>query len=319
MILVTGASGFVGSAVLRKLSTEDGVAVRGSVRKPLVPNEAVADVVCVGDLGAQTDWTGALRRVNGVVHTAARVHFMRETARDPLTEFRRVNVEGTAQLARQAAAAGVRRMVFISSVKVNGEATQPGHPFHADDAPAPSDSYGVSKLEAEQRLREISARTGLEVVILRPPLIYGPGVRANFRTMMRWVSKGIPLPLGAVRNVRSLVALENFVDLIALCLHHHAAAGQTFLVSDGEDLSTAELLRRLGNALGKPARLMPVPMALLELGAALAGRKDIAQRVCSSLQVDISKTRQLLGWEPPITVDDGLRKTAQGFLHETSG
>lgn len=254
-----------------------------------------------------------------MVHTAARVHVMRETASDPLAEFRRINVEGTAQLALQAAISGVRRMVFISSVKVNGEATQPGHPFQADDAPEPKDAYGVSKLEAEQRLREISARTGLEVVILRPPLIYGPGVRANFRAMMRWVSKGIPLPLGAVRNLRSLVALDNFVDLITHCLHHQAAAGRTFLVSDGEDLSTTELLRRLGDALGKPARLMPVPVAWLEFSAALTGRKDIAQRLCGNLQVDIGKTRQILGWDPPVSVREGLRRTAQGFLRETSG
>jgi UDP-glucose 4-epimerase len=251
--------------------------------------------------------------ITTVVHLAARVHVMRDTEAYPLAAFRVVNVVETLSLARQAAAAGVRRFVFISSVKVNGETTQPGHPFTADDAPAPLDPYGISKMEAEQGLRQIAAETGMEVVIIRPPLVYGPGVKANFSAMMRWLQRGVPLPLGAIDNQRSLVALDNLVDLIITCISHPAAANQTFLVSDGEDVSTSELLRRMGRAMGRPARLLPVPAGLLKLAATLAGRRDMAQRLCGSLQVDIEKTRQLLGWSPPLTLDQGLKKAAQGL------
>jgi UDP-glucose 4-epimerase len=237
---------------------------------------------------------------------------MHDTAADPLTAFRAVNVEGTLNLARQAAAAGVKRFVFVSSVKVNGEATLPGQPFTADDAPAPLDAYGISKMEAEQALREIALQTGMEVVIIRPPLVYGPGVKANFAAMMRWLQRGVPLPLGAIHNQRSLVALDNLVDLIVTCLTHPAAANQTFLVSDGEDVSTTELLRRMGRAMGRPARLIPVPVSWLKLAAALVGKRDVAQRLCGSLQVDIEKTRRLLGWTPPLTLDQGLKKAATG-------
>jgi nucleoside-diphosphate-sugar epimerase len=279
---------------------------------------AGASVVTVGDLSAQTDWSAALAGVEAVVHAAARVHVMQEAAADPLVEFRRINVQGTLQLARRAAAEGVRRFVFISSVKVNGEATRPGHPFTADDAPAPLDAYGISKMEAEQGLREIAAQTGMEVVIIRPPLVYGPGVKANFQSMMRWLTRGVPLPLGAIHNHRSLVALDNLVDLIVTCVDHPAAANQTFLISDGEDLSTTQLLQLMGQALGKPARLIPVPTGLLTLGATLIGKPAIAQRLCGSLQVDISKTRQLLGWSAPVSVDEGLRKAAEGYWREAS-
>ena len=252
-----------------------------------------------------------------MVHTAARVHLLRDGAADPLAAFRRVNVQGTLDLAQQAAAAGVRRLVFISSVKVHGETTALGTPYFADDAPAPRDAYGSSKMEAEDGLRSIAATSGMEVVIIRPPLVYGPGVKANFQVMLRWLSRGMPLPLGAIHNQRSLVALDNLVDLIVTCTHHPAAANQTFLVSDGEDMSTTQLLRRLGQAMGRPARLIPVPPALLKAGAAMLGKPGLAQRLCGSLQVDITKTRQLLGWSPPISVDEGLRRAAKGFRHET--
>ena len=260
----------------------------------------------------RADWRKALAGCQVVVHLAARVHVMTDTAKNPLDEFRQVNVKGTLNLARQAAAAGVRRFVFVSSIKVNGEATEPGHPFTAEDTPAPLDAYGISKMEAEQGLREISAQTGMEVVIIRPPLVYGPGVKANFAAMMRWLARGVPLPLGAIHNQRSLVALDNLVDLIVTCIAHPAAANQTFLVSDGQDVSTTELLRRMGRAMKRPARLMPVPAGLLEWTAALVGKRDVAQRLCGSLQVDIQKTRQLLGWNPPLTLDQGLKKAAEG-------
>ena len=239
---------------------------------------------------------------------------MSENASDPMAEFRRVNVNGTRQLARQAADAGVRRFIFVSSVKVNGEHSLAGRPLTAADAPAPLDPYGISKLEAEQALQALSTETGMEMVIVRPPLVYGPGVKANFGSLLRWLSKGWPLPLGAVHdNRRSLVAVDNLADLLLTCVDHPAAASQTFLASDGEDLSTTELLRRMGQALGKPARLLPVPPALLRWGATALGKADIAQRLLGSLQVDITHTRQTLGWTPPITVDEGLRRAVAGM------
>jgi UDP-glucose 4-epimerase len=267
----------------------------------------------VGELLPATDWGQALQGVDAVVHCAARVHLMQDDATDHLQAFREVNVYGTLNLANQAAQAGDRRIVFVSSIKENGEASQPGQPFSADDVPSPLDPYGVSKLEAERGLRKIEAQTGMEVVIVRPPLVYGPGVKANFASMLRWVASGMPLPLGAIHNARSLVALDNLVDLLVTCLKHPAAAGQTFLVSDGEDVSTTELLRCTAQAMGKKALLLPVPASLLELCATLLGKRAVAQRLCGSLQVDISKTSRLLGWIPPLTLDQGLSKAVEGM------
>jgi nucleoside-diphosphate-sugar epimerase len=265
-------------------------------------------------LSSDTDWTNALRNVKQVVHLAARVHIMNDTSSDPLAEFRRVNVEGTANLARQAAAAGVQRFVFLSSIKVNGEFTVAGQPFTADDVPAPQDPYGISKHEAEQSLRQIADETGMEVVIIRSPLVYGPGVKANFAAMMRWLARGLPLPLAAAtQNRRSMVALDNLVDLIVTCLHHPAAARQTFLVSDGEDLSTVDLLRRMGVAMGRAARLFYVPTACLKLAAKLVNKPGIYQRLCGSLQLDITKTRQMLGWAPSVSVNEGLQRATEGL------
>jgi nucleoside-diphosphate-sugar epimerase len=287
--------------------------VRGAVRSLCSPPDG-AETVVIGSLSSETEWTVALSKVEQVVHLATRVHVMNDKSSDPLAEFRRVNVEGTAALARQAAAAGVKRFVFLSSVKVNGEFTEAGQPFTADDVPAPEDPYGVSKHEAEKLLRQIAAETGMEVVIIRPPLVYGPGVKANFESMMRWLARGVPLPLAAVtENRRSLVALDNLVDLIMTCLNHPAAANQTFLVSDGEDLSTAQLLKRMGAAMGKLARLFYVKPALLKLGATVLNKPAIYQRLCGSLQLDIAKTRKMLDWTPPVSVNEGLRRAAEGF------
>ena len=309
-VLVTGASGFVGRSFCAELALH-GLTVRGMTRSSVDLPKGVQKAITV-DLNGHTDWRDALDGCDLIVHLAARVHVMHETTGDPLAEFRRVNVLGTLNLARQAAAAGVRRFVFISSVKVNGESTQTGVPFTADDTPAPLDAYGVSKMEAEHGLREVAAQSGMEVVIIRPPLVYGPGVKANFAAMMRWLQRGVPLPLGAIHNQRSLVAIDNLVDLIVLCLKHPAAANQTFLVSDGEDVSTTALLFRMGQAMGRPARLLAVPSSVLKLAGALLGKSDVVQRLCGSLQVDIAKTQDLLGWTPPVSLDEGLRRTALG-------
>lgn len=268
----------------------------------------------VPEIDGTTKWTEPLARVSGVIHLAARVHAVRDFSADPLAEFRRVNVEGTLNLARQSVANGVRRFIFISSIKVNGEGTPLDQPYSADDVPSPLDPYGISKHEAELGLMRLAETTGLEVVIIRPVLVYGPGVKANFLSMMRWLHKGIPLPLSSIHNLRSFVALDNLVDLIITTLHHPAAANQTFLVSDGEDLSTPTLLRQMAAALGIRSRLFPMPTSVLRFGARVLGKADFAQRLCGSLQVDIKKTRRLLGWAPPVSVDDALERTAQYFL-----
>lgn len=317
-ILLTGATGFVGARILERLDASGKYSVVAAVRKSTGQCPDTAVQVVIEDLAGDTEWSAALSNVNVVVHCAARVHVMDEQAADPLSEFRRVNVDGTLNLARQAAAAGIKRFVFMSSIKVNGEATPSGRPFAASDTPAPIDPYGISKQEAEDGLRQIAAETGLEVTIIRAPLVYGPGVKGNFRSMMAWTQKGVPLPLGAVHNRRSLVALDNLVDLIATCIDHPAAANETFLVSDGDDLSTTELLRGLGQALGRPARLLPMPAPVLTGAAALMGKKAIAQRLCGNLQVDISHTRDVLGWQPPVSMDEGLRRTAEAFLAEST-
>lgn len=305
MILVTGANGFVGSAVVAAV-VRRGERVRAAVRQTPLVVIPRAEYTIGPDLGAGGTWRPALTGVECVVHAAARVHVMADSAANPLAEFRRVNVAGTVQLARQAAAEGVKRFVYISSIKVNGERTEAGHPFHSADQPAPKDAYGVSKLEAEIALREVADSTGLEVVVIRPVLVYGPGVKANFLSMIRWIERGVPLPLGAVHNSRSLVAIDNLVDLINTCIHHPLAAGETFLVSDGEDLSTPQLLRRMGDAMKRTVRLVSVPIPILTLGASVVGKRDYLERLCGSLQVDIDETRRLLDWTPPVSVDSAL-------------
>ncbi len=315
VIVVTGASGFVGGAVLEAAAKLPRVFVR-AVFRGAVPawdfaNERVS-VVVVPTLAASTDWSAALADANVVIHCASRVHVMCETESDPQAVFRAVNVDGTENLARQAAARGVRRFVFVSSIKVNGERTHRGRPYFAEDAPAPEDSYARSKTEAEDRLQQIARESQMEVVIIRPPLVYGPGVKGNFRTLVRLVARGLPFPLGrATDNLRSFVALDNLVDLMLTCVTHPKAGNQVFLVSDGQDISTAELLRRIGKALDRPARLIPVPTSWLAFVATALGKQASAHRLLGSLQADISKTRALLDWTPPISVDEGLRQLAK--------
>ena len=315
-VLVTGATGFVGGALVKRLASEyPGGDVLAVVRRSGVTLPENVRPILVGDLLPTTDWGMALQNVEIVVHCAARVHMMKEEVRDSLEIYRLVNVQGTLNLARQAAQAGVRRFVFISSIKVNGEVTFPGCPFTADDVVAPEDSYGLSKAEAEAGLRQLAHETSMDVVIIRPPLVYGPGAKGNFSSLLSWIARGFPLPLGTTTaNRRSLVALDNLVDLILTSIQHPKAANQTFLVSDGEDLSTSELLRRIGKAMGRSPCLLPVPASLLAFAARLLGKTTVVQRLLGSLQVDISKTSELLGWQPPVSVDDGLRIAAQKEL-----
>lgn len=310
-ILVTGASGFVGRRLCQRLLV-NGFEVGAAVRS-LQIGLASSQTWVVGAIDSETDWRAALAHVSMVVHLAARVHVMNDMSQDPLSEFRRVNTHGTLNLARQAAQAGVRRLVFISSVKVNGEATRPGRAFTELDEPSPQDAYGQSKMEAEEGLRQIALETGIELVIIRPPLVYGPGVKANFAALMCAVQKGLPLPLGAVHNKRSLVSLDNLTDFICLCASHANAANQTFLVSDGQDLSTAELIEGLALAAGRSSRLLPVPVWFLHWAGGVMGKSEQVQRLCENLQVDIGKARLLLQWHPAISVAEGLRRAIGGL------
>jgi nucleoside-diphosphate-sugar epimerase len=262
----------------------------------------------LGDLSTSIDWLPVMQGVDVLVHTAARVHVMADTAAVPLEEFRRVNVQGTLHLARQSASAGLKRFVFISSIGVNGQYTCPGRPFTELHAVHPQNAYAISKHEAEQGLRQIAADTGMEVVIIRPPLVYGANAPGNFGTLIRAVQRGLPLPLALVNNQRSLVALGNLVDFIITCATHPKAANQTFLVSDGHDLSTPELIRKMANAAGVPSRLWPVPVWALQAGAHLLGKGGAVQRTCGNLEVDITKARVLLGWVPPVSLQEGLRR-----------
>jgi nucleoside-diphosphate-sugar epimerase len=311
-ILITGADGFVGAALCNRLRNE-AVPLCGVVRrlKSTLDGDRFVEV---GDISASTDWSPALQDVTEVVHLAARVHFMNESSPDPLAEFRRVNVEGTVNLARQAAAHGVSRFVFLSSIKVNGELTGAGQPFTATDAPSPEDPYGVSKCKAEQKLWQIATETGMEVVVLRPPLVYGPGVKGNFIRLMQLIDKQVPLPLGAIQNQRSLIYLDNLVDAIRVCLTHPKAAGKTFLVSDEDDVSTPGLIRRIAAAMGRRPLLLPVPVSLMKWASAFFGKKAAVDRLLGSLCVDMTPLREELGWNPPYTMQAGLETTAQWYL-----
>lgn len=305
-MLVTGATGFVGSSFCAK-ATKTGYYVRRIVRKRIDSDEHVIE-----NIDGSALWKPALDGIDTVVHLAARVHVMKDKANDPLAEFRRVNTQGTLNLARQAAGAGVRRFVFLSSIKVNGEYTANSRAFTENDQPNTVDPYALSKLEAEQSLLDIASNSDMEVVIIRPPLVYGPGVKGNFASMIKWVGKGLPLPFGAVHNKRSFIALDNLVDFILLCIKHPGAANEIFLISDGEDISTTELLQKVGKALDKRVVLLPVPVGLIKLGAGLLGKRDIADRLFGSLRVDSSKARQLLGWKPVVSMDEQLRGIGEG-------
>ncbi len=308
-VLVTGATGFVGNALIKNLLLDDYHVV-ATIRSEQSILGLGIEAVSVGNISAKTDWSKALNDVDEVIHCAARAHILNDSVADPLAEFRQVNTAGTLNLARQATEAGVRRFVFISSIKVNGELTE-GEPFSSDDKFIPTDPYGLSKYEAEQVLLTLAKETGMEVVIIRPVLVYGLGVKGNFASLLKWMKKGIPLPFGAIHNQRSFVALDNLVSFIIHCIDHPKAANEVFLISDGEDVSTTELLRKVAHAFGKKALLIPVPVSLMTLMAKLLGKGDVANRLFGSLQVDSSKAHGLLGWEPVITMDEQLKKMAE--------
>ena len=309
-ILVTGATGFVGRALCAHLQ-QQGYEVHAVVRAP-ADGLHVSQVVTLQALDQEPDWADALRGVDVVVHLAARVHVMHDTALDPTLEFRKANVDATLYLAHQAVKAGVKRMVFLSSVKANGESTLPGQPFSESDTPNPQDAYGRSKWAAEQGLQQIASETGLQVVIIRSPLVYGPGVKANFASLMRLVARGWPLPLGGIHNRRSLVGLGNLVDFVATCASHPQAANQTFFVSDGHDLSTTELVRAMAQAARAPALLLPVPARLLMRAGTCLGQSAAMHRLCDNLQVDITKARTLLDWVPPYPVSVEMEQAYKG-------
>jgi nucleoside-diphosphate-sugar epimerase len=313
-VLVTGSTGFVGGALVAKLLDAEGIEVRGSVRRLSDERERRQVEIVVGDLGPDTSWQSVLKGVDTVVHTAARVHVMRESRDAALENSRRVNVEGTANLARQAVQAGVSRFVFLSSIKVNGEKTATGRPFTETDSPDPVDPYGMSKLEAEQGLMEICAGGNMEYVILRPVLVYGPGVSANFEALMRAIYRGTPLPIAGIDNRRSMIGLENLIDMIIACVQSPAAANNLFLAADGYDISTTELAIKLGEALQRPARLFHLPDPLLRGAAMLLGRRTHAERLLDSLQADVSKAKMILQWQPGLTVEQGFRNAAASFL-----
>ncbi len=311
-ILVTGGSGFVGRSLLECLAKKPYsliVATRKNANEILTGTAFV-----IQGFDQATDWSQGLQGVQTVIHLASRVHVMNDTALDPLEEFRKVNVAGTIRLAEQAAQAGIKRFIFISSIGVNGDYTV--NPFCADDPPNPLEPYAISKYEAEQSLQKLSKEYGFELVIIRPPLVYGANAPGNFGKLVKLIAKGYPLPLGAIKNKRSLVSINNLISLIMVCIEHPLASNQIFLVSDDEDISTTDLLRRVARVLSVPARLIPVPMVFLQLAAKMLRKEKLVQKVCGSLQLDISKTKELLAWTPLESVDQGLSQILRSFNDE---
>ncbi|SFM42244.1 NAD-dependent epimerase/dehydratase family protein [Marinobacter zhejiangensis] len=302
-VLVTGATGFVGRNLYKHLMNCCAFKVRGTARSS---GSNDPSIFCGMAIKSDSDWTEALKGVDVVVHVAAKAHIELSDSSDQLEEFQEVNVTGTVNLAEQAAQAGVKRFIFISSIGVNGQKSH--QPIKASDSVAPSGYYAKSKWEAEQGLVQISKTTGLEIVIIRPPLVYGPGAPGNFGRLVRLVESGLPIPLGAVRNKRTIIGIDNLVSLIEACIDHPSAGNKVFLAGDGDDVSTPELLRLVARAMGKPSRVIPVPLWLLRLALMLIGKRNVADKLTDSLQIDISSTREVLGWSPVVTVNDGLRR-----------
>lgn len=314
-ILLTGATGFVGGALKQRILTDEQYALTIAVRRAVDIPSCVRSVQ-VADINAETDWTDALRGLDVVIHCAARAHVLFESAADPLVEFRKTNVDGALTLAQQALAAGVKRFVFISSIGVNAGSTH-AHPFTENDALSPHAPYAVSKLEAEIALQELCAGSAMELVIIRPPLVYAGHAPGNFARLLKLVALGLPLPFALVKNQRSMVALENLVDFILCCVANPAAGNQTFLIADKESISTPQMLRYLSWGMGKRVVLLPVPVGLMRFSAKLLGREALFNQLCGSLEVDASKARDLLGWTPPVSVEEAMVKTAEAYLAES--
>lgn len=316
--LVTGSTGFVGSVLIKRLLGE-----KARLAAAILDGEDIGDLpaeierIVVPPLSESSNYSVALQHVDIVIHLAARVHIMHDTATDPMQEFRSVNLYGTERLARQAALAGVKRFVFISTIKVHGEETQIS--YRENSPISPLDPYAISKAGAEAVLWKIAEETGLEVVIVRPPLVYGPKVKANFRQLMNIVNRCIPLPLASIRNKRSLIYVENLADALVCCATHPDAAGQAYLVSDGADVSTPELIRRIATALRRPVGLLPFPVKLMCFFGNLLGKSAAVERLTGSLQVECTKIRSELGWTPPFSMEQGLQRTAKWFRKLNGG
>lgn len=316
-ILVTGANGFVGESLVKRLMTTKHQTIAGVRKLPELQQDC--EYIIIDNLEDKADLSSALKDIDVVIHAAARVHVMKEAANDPLTEFRKVNVEGTLNLARQAVEAGVKRFIFISSIKVNGEGTELGHPYTADSQPKPTDPYGISKYEAEQGLLKLAETTSLEVVIIRPTLVYGENVKGNFHSLMKWTYRGIPLPIGGIRhNLRSLVSIDNLTDFIITCIKHDNAKNEVFLISDDDDISTAELLEEIAKGLSVNNKAINTPPEVINRAAGAVGKASVAQRLSGSLQVDISKAKNLLGWQPKYSTSESIQKTAAFYKSNLS-
>lgn len=311
-ILLTGATGFVGSALLQRIITDELYDLTIAVRRSVDASSNVR-AVQIADITAETDWTEALQSIDIVIHTAARAHVLVESAADPLIEFRKTNVDGALTLAQQALAAGVKRFVFISSIGVNGASTE-FQPFMEDDVPCPHAAYAISKLEAEIALQELCADSSMELVIIRPPLVYAGHAPGNFARLLKLVAFGLPLPLALVSNRRTMVALDNLVDFILCCATHIAAGNQTFLIADKESVSTPQMLRYLSQGMGKRLILLPVPIGLMHFSAKFIGREALFNQLCGSLEVDASKAHRLLDWTPPVSVEDAMRKAGKAYI-----
>lgn len=317
--LITGVSGFVGRNLSKRM-IDEGWQVRGTILASEIPPNITMGIepIVIEPIGPNTNWKDALTGIDTVIHLAARVHIMRETASDPLEEFRITNTEGTVQLAKRASNAGVKRFVFMSTIGVNGNCSEKLK-FTESCIPAPHNPYSISKWEAEKRLADISVKTGMEIVVIRAPLVYGPGNPGNFLSLMQIISKGLPLPFKSIVNLRSFLYVGNLADALTTCSTHPAAAGKTYLVSDGEDVSTPDLIRRVADALDKPARLIPFPPGLMRLAGRISSRTATVERLVGSLRVDCSRIRRELGWSPPFTMEQGLRETAEWYKNKVKG
>lgn len=317
-ILVTGATGFIGRAIIKELLSHGSHQITALTRKNSSTLTDGVDKIIVDTIDGTTDYKDQLSGFECIIHLAARVHRFKDNQEESYPAYKALNYDGTLHLARHAAASGVKRFIYLSSIKVNGESTSEGHPFRADDIPNPHDSYAKSKYEAERALLSLSASSPIETVIIRPPLVYGPGVKANFYKLMQLIHRGYPLPFGSIHNLRSLVSLDNLVDLITVCIDHPDAANEIFLVSDGEDISTHELVKVIAQSMGQPDRQFKIPCSWLTFAAALFRKNDVARRLVGNLQVNIEKTQKTLGWQPTVTIKDAIKSTTADYLRGTS-